>query len=102
MTDKLNKNNDFEHMQISNDPFGDLRKQLEHQRRTSPQPVRWVQSQFRLFPVWLRIVMLLLVVILAAAGGSMIGYGVIGSGQVMDALEFNTWQHIFDLMNGKQ
>lgn len=61
---------------------------------------RWVQ--IRLFPIWLRIIIVLLLIVIAAALGSMIGYGVIGDGNAKDALKWETWQHIIDIMSGKK
>lgn len=60
----------------------------------------WVQV--RLFPIWLRVVLVLVLLALAAAGGAMVGYGVIGDGEPRDALRWETWQHIFDLMEGAE
>lgn len=61
---------------------------------------RWVQ--IRMFPIWLRIIIVLLLIVIAAALGSMIGYGVIGDGNAKDALKWETWQHIIDIMSGKK
>ncbi|MFJ7736068.1 DNA-directed RNA polymerase subunit beta [Lysinibacillus sp. NPDC097287] len=64
------------------------------------QEVRWVQ--IRLIPIWLRVVIVLIVVVVAAVVGAMVGYSVIGEGKAMDVLKAGTWQHIFDIMNGKE
>ncbi|WP_077591024.1 DNA-directed RNA polymerase subunit beta [Planococcus lenghuensis] len=60
----------------------------------------WVQ--IRLFPIWLRVVLVLVLLGLAAAGGAMVGYGIIGDGEPRDALRWETWQHIFDIMEGTE
>lgn len=62
--------------------------------------VRWVQ--IRLIPIWLRIVIILALVVVAAVVGAMIGYSVMGEGKAMDVFKPATWQHIFDIMNGKE
>ncbi|MBH0230608.1 DNA-directed RNA polymerase subunit beta [Halobacillus yeomjeoni] len=52
----------------------------------------------RILPIWLR---LLIVLVLSAAAlllGVMVGYGVIGDGKPMDALNWETWQHIIDIV----
>lgn len=74
-------------------------------RRRNPSPRQaenkktwWVQ--IRLFPIWLRIVLVLALIALAAAGGAMVGYGVIGDGEPRDALKQETWIHIFEVMRG--
>ncbi|KGX93904.1 hydroxymyristoyl-ACP dehydratase [Pontibacillus halophilus JSM 076056 = DSM 19796] len=52
----------------------------------------------RLLPIWLRIVIVLVTSILALLAGMMIGYGVLGDGNPLDALKVDTWKHIFDLV----
>lgn len=64
------------------------------------QEVRWVQ--IRLLPIWLRVVLVLILVMVATVVGAMVGYSVIGEGKAMDVLKLETWQHIFDIMNGKE
>lgn len=64
------------------------------------QEVRWVQ--IRLIPIWLRVVIVLILVVVATVVGAMVGYSVIGEGKAMDVLKIETWQHIFDIMNGKE
>ncbi|ARD49735.1 hypothetical protein SporoP37_12035 [Sporosarcina sp. P37] len=61
--------------------------------------LRWVQV--RLIPIWLRVVILLVLMLLAAMAGAMIGFSVIGDGSAGDVFKKETWQHIFDIMNGK-
>jgi len=60
----------------------------------------WVQ--IRLFPIWLRV--LLFVALMAGAGvaGLMVGYGYVGDGVPKDAIEWSTWQHILDILLGKE
>jgi len=60
----------------------------------------WVQ--IRMFPIWLRILIVLILLALAAAAGLMVGYGVIGSGEPKDALKWETWTHILDIIQGKE
>jgi len=62
--------------------------------------VRWVQ--IRLIPIWLRVVLVLVLIVVAAILGTMVGYSVIGEGKAMDVFKIETWQHIFDIMNGKE
>ncbi|MCD5324087.1 MULTISPECIES: DNA-directed RNA polymerase subunit beta [Pontibacillus] len=52
----------------------------------------------RVFPIWLRIIVVLVICALALVGGVMIGYGVIGDGNPTDALKLDTWQHIIDIV----
>jgi hypothetical protein len=60
----------------------------------------WVR--IRLFPIWLRIIIVLAIIIVAMVLGVMVGYGVIGDGQPADALKWRTWQHIIDIMSGQK
>lgn len=53
----------------------------------------------RVFPIWLRLIVILILVILSLILGLIIGYGVIGDGSPMDVLKLETWQHIIDIVN---
>ncbi|MFP8782991.1 DNA-directed RNA polymerase subunit beta [Planococcus plakortidis] len=59
---------------------------------------RWVQ--IRMFPIWLRVLLVIALLVVMAALGAMVGYGVIGDGNAGDALKWETWQHILDIMRG--
>lgn len=71
-------------------------KQKDGETKTT----RWVQ--IRLIPIWLRIVLVLILLFIAAVAGVVIGYGFIGGGEPADALKWSTWQHIFDIIEGKE
>lgn len=60
---------------------------------------KWVQ--IRMFPIWLRILIVAALLTGAVAAGLMVGYGVIGEGEPKDALKWETYQHIFDIKDGK-
>lgn len=60
---------------------------------------KWVQ--IRMFPIWLRILIVLILLIVSAAAGLMVGYGIIGEGEPKDALKWETYQHILDIKDGK-
>lgn len=66
----------------------------------APKTTGWVQ--IRMFPIWLRIIIVLILIVIAAALGAMVGYGVIGDGKAADALKWETWQHIINIMSGKK
>ena len=81
----------------------DTQPQPEKKERRSTgeqREVRWVQ--IRLIPIWLRIVIVLILVVAAATLGAMVGFSVIGEGNAMDIFKKETWQHIFDIMHGKE
>lgn len=52
-------------------------------------------------PIWLRLVLLATICLVALLLGSVIGYGLIGGGAPTDALKFDTWQHIVELVTSK-
>lgn len=60
----------------------------------------WVQ--IRLFPIWLRIILILLLLAGAGAAGLVVGYGIVGDGEPMDALKWDTWKHILNIIQGKE
>lgn len=69
-------------------------------KKEKPKETWWVQ--IRLFPIWLRILIVAALLVLAAILGVMVGYGLIGDGTPGDALKWETWQHIIDIMSGKK
>ncbi|HSI68194.1 MAG TPA: DNA-directed RNA polymerase subunit beta [Planococcus sp. (in: firmicutes)] len=71
----------------------------EHSKKEEPKKTLWVQV--RLFPIWLRILLVLAVIVVAAMLGVMVGYGIIGDGEPKDALRWSTWRHIWDIMSGR-
>ncbi|MEG0385892.1 MAG: DNA-directed RNA polymerase subunit beta [Solibacillus sp.] len=66
----------------------------------SDQPIRWVQ--LRLIPIWLRIIIVTALFVGVAVLGLTIGYSFIGDGEVGGALKWSTWQHLLDIMQGKE
>ncbi|MDN7244742.1 DNA-directed RNA polymerase subunit beta [Planococcus shenhongbingii] len=76
------------------------KEQKEKTAKAEPKQRKWVQ--IRLFPIWLRIVIVIALIALAMVLGVMVGYGVIGDGNPQDALKWETWQHIIDIMSGKK
>jgi len=80
------------------------RKRKQHQAEkaeTKEQKNTW-WVQIRLFPIWLRIILVTVLLVGAIAAGLVIGYGYIGDGVPKDALKWETWQHILDILNGKE
>ncbi|MEC5424495.1 DNA-directed RNA polymerase subunit beta [Virgibacillus sp. C22-A2] len=71
------------------------RKQKE-EKRSNRRP------RLRIFPIWLRVIVVLLFCAAALIAGLMIGYGVIGDGTPSDALKKDTWQHIIDIVTKPQ
>lgn len=56
----------------------------------------------RIFPIWLRIIVVLLLCVGGLVLGAMVGYGIIGNGDPKDVLNMETWQHIIDIVKKKE
>ncbi|WLV24167.1 DNA-directed RNA polymerase subunit beta [Aciduricibacillus chroicocephali] len=74
-----------------------------------PAPAKGSRKQKRVekghsqsIPIWLRIVLLLTISLMALLIGAIIGYGVVGDGVPTDALKFDTWSHIVDLVTSRE
>ena len=78
-----------------------IRKRTKKEASETQEPKKTWWIQIRLFPIWLRIVIVIALITLAAVLGVMVGFGVIGDGKPTDALKWETWQHILDIMSGK-
>ncbi|PKR78166.1 hypothetical protein CEY16_07495 [Halalkalibacillus sediminis] len=56
----------------------------------------------RIFPVWLRVIVILALTVGALVAGLMVGYGVLGEGDDMnDVLDRQLWEGIYDYMRGE-
>ena len=67
-------------------------------RRAKKESKQTEKMRVRIFPVWLRIIIVLILAVAALVAGLMIGYGIIGDGAPADALKVETWQHIIDIV----
>ncbi len=56
------------------------------------------KPRIRMIPIWLRLIIVAVLMALSLASGAMVGYGVIGDGEPMDALKIETWKHIYDII----
>lgn len=52
----------------------------------------------RIFPIWLRLIVILILCCAALIAGAMVGYGVLGDGAPKDVLKRETWEHIIDIV----
>ncbi|SDM54200.1 DNA-directed RNA polymerase subunit beta [Sediminibacillus halophilus] len=68
------------------------------EKRTEKLP----KARRRIFPIWLRLVVVFVLCGLALICGLMFGYGVLGDGKPTEALEVSTWEHIVNIVTGKQ
>ncbi|MCT2535109.1 DNA-directed RNA polymerase subunit beta [Aquibacillus koreensis] len=77
--------------QDHNDRKSQKRKQRA-EKKLNRMPVR------RVFPIWLRVIVVLVLALVGLFGGMMVGYGVIGDGNPIEALDLDTWRHIIDIV----
>lgn len=59
---------------------------------------RKIKYRIRIFPIWLRVIVVILLAGISLAIGLMVGYGIIGEGNTMDVFQKETWQHIVDIV----
>ncbi|MFJ6412559.1 hypothetical protein CHI12_00800 [Terribacillus saccharophilus] len=72
----------------------DKQKQAEGEKAPKKQ-------RRRLFPIWLRLLVVPIILIIFLLLGLLFGYGVLGDGNALDVLKRDTWTHIYDLVNQK-
>lgn len=68
------------------------KRELKRKRR----PIR------RIFPIWLRLIVVILLCAGALLIGLMVGYGVIGDGSPKDILKLDAWKHIVDIVKKEE
>jgi hypothetical protein len=78
------------------DSLKQTRRQQKRKRREEKRKNKI--PRLRIFPIWLRIVLIAGLSFIALCVGLMIGYGGLGDGDPKDALKWETWQHIADLI----
>ncbi|WP_339175153.1 DNA-directed RNA polymerase subunit beta [Solibacillus sp. FSL R5-0691] len=95
--------NDFETQTEQKEPAAKkTRRRVKNvsEPTTTDQPVGKVR--LRLIPIWLRIIIVILLFLVAVILGLVIGYSVLGDGAASDVLKWETWQHLLDIINGKE
>ncbi|MBY6272684.1 MAG: DNA-directed RNA polymerase subunit beta [Bacillaceae bacterium] len=70
------------------------KREARREKREKKKKIR-----IRLFPIWLRILIVLFLIVVCFFIGAMIGYGVIGDGNPFDVFKKSTWTHIYDIVN---
>lgn len=78
------------------------RKQHKAAKAESSEMKKTWWVQIRLFPIWLRVLLIVALMAGAVVAGLMVGYGYIGDGVAKEVLEWSTWQHILDILLGKE
>jgi len=52
----------------------------------------------RVFPIWLRLIVIFCLCIVALLVGLVVGYSILGDGAPTDVFQKETWKHIIDLV----
>ena len=55
-------------------------------------------GRVRMFPIWLRLILVIVLAAVSLTIGAVIGYSVIGDGKAGDTFKQSTWTHIIDLV----
>lgn len=78
------------------------KKSEKNNAEESTSKKRKKREIIRIFPIWLRVIVIILLAIGALAAGLMFGYGVIGDGTATDIFKSETWKHITDIVTKEQ
>jgi flagellar basal body-associated protein FliL len=79
----------------------EYRKINEEKKKVEVIRPKRKRIRVRMFPIWLRFIVLLVLIVVFMSAGAAVGYGVIGSGKTMDVFKVSTWTHISDLVSKK-
>ena len=80
-----------------------MRKEEKKNKKEVKQPQTTKEILLsRLLATGTKVIIFFAILLFVAIAGLMIGYGVIGEGNPMDALNWSTWQHMLDIINGKE
>lgn len=74
------------------------RKSKEGQEDQEYEEGKWVR--IRLFPIWLRVILVLGLLLTTIIIGLFVGYSVIGDGVPSELFKMKTWTHITDIIQG--
>ncbi|ANB59275.1 DNA-directed RNA polymerase subunit beta [Anoxybacteroides amylolyticum] len=69
--------------------------QQSNEQRTERRKKR---ERKRLFPIWLRLVIVAALITISTVVGAIVGYSGLGNGKPLDALKPSTWQRIIDIV----
>ncbi|PXW92035.1 DNA-directed RNA polymerase subunit beta [Streptohalobacillus salinus] len=77
-----------------------VKEEKKAERKAKRQAHKEKYAVRRIFPIWLRIIVIVLLSILALIIGLIVGYSVLGNGEPLDVLKFEFWQHVLDIIQG--
>lgn len=98
----MTNNNSTEQRTENQTPQPRTRREAKQNKELADERIggKWISSS--LFSISLRIIIVVVLLVIAAFAGSAIGYGVMGEGNPLGVLNPATWQHVLDILNGKQ
>ena len=92
--EERNKTKKRQLLPIKRAKHDDEKPEVEGAKEKRPKKLR-----VRLFPIWLRLIIVTVLVVVCFFIGAMVGYGVIGDGSPADVFKKSTWTHITDIIN---
>lgn len=79
----------------------ETRQQKKAERKQKRLERKERRAVHRMFPIWLRIIVVVVLSVLAVILGLLVGYGILGgSEEPFNVLTFDFWQHIIDIITG--
>ncbi|MDY0409466.1 DNA-directed RNA polymerase subunit beta [Virgibacillus soli] len=88
--------------EASTSPKTEKLTRAEQRKKQKAEKRKNKKVRLRIFPIWLRIIIVLILVVGALILGLMVGYGIIGDGKPSDVLNKETWLHIVDIVEKKE
>ena len=76
-----------------------INEERNEKKKTEENASPKQKVRVRLFPIWLRIIVMILVIAVSVLSGAVIGYSVMGDGKASDTFKKETWTHIVKLIN---
>ncbi|MEK5382549.1 DNA-directed RNA polymerase subunit beta [Niallia sp. FSL W8-0635] len=76
-----------------------VKEERKEQKNTEENASSKQRVRVRLFPIWLRIIVIILIMAVSLLAGAVIGYSVMGDGKASDTFKKDTWTHIVNLIN---
>lgn len=77
----------------------ELQRVSRQEMNEEPNAKQAVRIKVRLLPIWLRLLIVAVLIVIMAVFGAIVGYSIIGGGQVVDVFKPSTWTHIGDIVN---
>lgn len=79
----------------------ETREQKKQARKEKKLARKERRAVHRMFPIWLRIIVVILLILVALIIGLIVGYTVLGGAEEpLEVLTFDFWQHVIDIITG--